>query len=268
MSISINGRLNTLADKYYIKYGSPEQKKIDASVTVLKSKLKGYFLDDIQSIVEFGSYKRDTILPRTYDPESDVDLLIVFKHNNIKVSPGTYRNYLIRFADAKYNRSEVYKDKPTVVLELDHIKYDLVPCYEETSFFSTTSMYIPRDDSSWMMTDPHGFNRKLTEKNKANHNEIKPLIRLFKAWNAKVGYPISSYSLEQQIVDMGFWFQTTLEDYFFAAVDSLRANQGGYTYLPHPKIQSLKDNAKRVKEYQRQNNLDGTLLWLGHILPM
>ena len=54
MASSINYKLTQLANEYYISFGSPEQRKIDASVATLKARLKLHFGNDIMSIVEFG----------------------------------------------------------------------------------------------------------------------------------------------------------------------------------------------------------------------
>lgn len=270
MAVSINGKLEQLANDYYISYGTSEQKKIDASVAALKSKLKIHFDNDLLNTVEFGSYKRDTILPRKYDEHSDIDLMIFFNHASIKVSPGTYRNYLVDFADKRYSRSDVKKSIPTVVLELDHIKYDLVPAYEEKYSWSTTkTIYIPQDDRSWMTTDPHGFNAELTRVNISNGSNIKKIIRLLKAWNAKVGYPIESFKLEQDIARIIYWMwgDKTLQNYFFKAIENLSSSMNGNSFYNNQKILSLKDNANRVKMCLEGDNLLGANAWLAHILP-
>ena len=270
MALSINSKLLLLANEYYISYGSAEQKKIDSSVKTLKSRLNFHFGSSLLKIVEFGSYKRDTILPRKYDEHSDVDLMIFFNHANLRVTPGTYRSYLINFAEKRYSRSDVKKSIPTVVLELDHIKYDLVPAYEE-SFIWTSSkiIYIPQNDSSWVNTDPNGFSTELAHVNMQNGSNIKKVIRLLKAWNAKVGYPIESYKLEQQISRIGYWLWSdkTIESYFFQAIASLPTTVNGNSYYPNPKIISLKENAKRVKASLEANNHTGAIGWLNHILP-
>jgi hypothetical protein len=269
MAISLNGKLGQLATQYYISYGSTEQKKIDASVATLKTRLRLHFGNNILSLVEFGSYKRDTILPRQYDELSDVDLMIFFNHSSLQVSPGTYRNYLMKFAEERYSRSDVKKSSPTVVLELDHIKYDLVPAYEDTYMWSSSkTIYIPQTDSSWMTTDPHGFNAELTRVNTANGSNIKKVIRLLKAWNAKVDFPIASYTLEQELARMSYWGCATLEDYFFRAIENLNAYRNGNIFNQHPKIVSLKENAKRVKAYLQADNLTAATTWLAHILPL
>lgn len=271
MAVSINGKLIQLANEYYISYGTPEQQKIDGSVITLKSRLRAHFNNDILNIIEFGSYKRDTILPRKYDDYSDVDLMIVFNHMDLNVTPGTYRNYLINFADKKYSRSDVKKSSPTVVLELDHIKYDLVPAYIQVNTWSTTkTIYIPENDTSWMTTDPHGFNERLTRANTANYSNIKKVIRLLKAWNAKVGYPLESYKLEQFVALLTYWswHGTSLESYFFQAIEGMPANNYGSLFYSNQRILSLKENAKKVKACLQADNLEGANAWLAHILPM
>jgi predicted nucleotidyltransferase len=270
MAASINYKLDQLSREYYISYGSTEQKKIDASVVTLKTRLRSYFGNNITNVVEFGSYKRDTILPRKFDEHSDVDLMVVFNRANLKLAPGTYRTHLIAFAEKWYSRSEVYRSNPTVVLDLDHIKYDLVPSYEETNYWSTNkTTYIPQNDSSWMTTDPHGFNIELTRVNTANHSNIKKVIRLLKAWNAKVGYPIESFSLEKEIAGMQFWFlDTSLEAYFFDVIQKLNQYRNGNVFTPNQKIMSLKENANRIKAYLKADNIANATAWLAHILPI
>ncbi|MFL5741237.1 MAG: SMODS domain-containing nucleotidyltransferase [Flavisolibacter sp.] len=269
MASSINGTLLRLADKYYISYGSPEQKKIDASVGNIKKNLKIYFGNDLIKIIEFGSYKRDTILPREFDSHSDVDLMLVFNHANMLVNPGTYRTRLIRFANDKYERSEVFKDAPTVVLQLGHIKYDLVPAYEEASWLLgfNSRIFIPQSDSQWRQTDPVGFNQQLVKANTRSNSNIKKVVRLLKAWNAKSGYPLSSFDLEQKIANVFCMYCTTLQDWFFEAIRQLPLSYFGNS-TANSKIEALKANADRVKVALNQNNETVALNWLSHMLPM
>lgn len=115
-----------------------------------------------------------------------------------------------------------------------------------------------------MSTDPHGFNETLTDKNGRNKNLIKPLIRLIKAWNAKANYPIESYSLEREIVNITY-FCNTLEDYFFSFIDNMSRYRN--TDTASTKVTSLKDNANRVRQALRANNITQAKTWLYHILP-
>ena len=269
MAASLNTKLTQLANEYYISHGSPEAVKIDSSVSTLIQKIKGFFTLDVPDIIEFGSYKRDTLLPRKYDNESDVDLMVVFNHASLGSRPGYYRDRLVQFADKYYSRSDVRKTIPTVTLELNHIKYDLVPTYIQTQVWNLNkTYYIPETDDKWMITDPHGFNTILTNANKSSNYNLKRIIRLLKAWNAKVGYPISSYALEQELTNITYWFKNTTEEYFFAAIEGLALYRNGNFYSPNAKVSSLKDNANRVKQYLQAYNYNSAYSWLSHILPM
>lgn len=266
MSISLNYYLTELAKTYFIKYDSVERTKITNSLDNLKKQLKYKFGADIKQIIEFGSFKRDTILPRKIDELSDIDLMIVFDHGNINVNPSTYRKYLHDFATTNYASSISYKDRPSVVLELSLIKYDLVPAYQQSSWFSTIpTTYIPRNDTEWMETDPNGFSQRLIDKNTANNSIVKPIIRLMKAWNSKANYPIESFAFEKEIVDVWF-YNDTVESGFFRVIDNLSTYRNSYTTIT--KINSLKSNAAKVKEALQNNQEQGAKSWLSHILPI
>lgn len=260
---SINTHIKERADNLFIKYGSDERSKIETSLSSLKSKLKLQFGSDIKSIEEFGSYKRGTILPREYDDYSDIDLLIIFDHASLSVTPNTYRNYLKTFAEKHYSRSAVYKDSPTVVLELNHIKYDLVPCYLDKGTFYNT-YYIPNNSNSWMSSDIHGFNSKLTEANTLYNSIVKPIIRLMKAWNAKVGFPYNSYQLEQEVAFMNYSGDNYETGLFWAGNHLVTS---GKTYNTISKIESLQTNIQRVKEALAKEDVYLAKAWLNHILP-
>lgn len=198
--LTIEKELLQYAQMFYISKNSSEKPKIDASLGNIKDKLEQEFGDRILAVEVFGSFKRKTILPREYDSRSDIDLLVVFDHENIDYNPSTYRKHLHEFAENHYPNSISYKSQPAVVIELNHINYDLVPGYtEEEGFFDITDeVYIPLSDTEWQHTDIHGFSEKLEEKNEEHDYIVKRIIRLLKAWNAKVGHPIHRTNLSRK----------------------------------------------------------------------
>lgn len=264
---SIEKTLKELANDYYISKYSSEKEKITASLNNIKYKLKQEFGDDIIAIVEFGSYVRKTNLPRAYDEKSDIDLMIVFNHDRLQWNPSTYRKHLLKFTDAYFPNSISYKSSPTVVLELNHIKYDLVPAFQRDEGWFTTSMvmYIPETDTDWMETDPHGFSEELDEVNANYDYNVKRIIRLLKTWNAKVGYPFESYSLEQAIADMNF-SGDDIEDGFFYAIEKLSIDSGSES--AERKLDALQSNAKKVIDALEDDDIRTAMRWLGHILPL
>ena len=191
--MSVNTYLSDLASS--LALSSTEKSSISTSVTTIKTRIDSYFADVTEKKL-FGSYVRETILPRKADSNSDVDLMVVFSNPN-GYQPQSFLNRLKGFAEHYYNRSEIYQSSPTIVLELNHIKFELVPAYVSYGMY-----YIPKDSANWQYTNPDGFHSDLQECNKNNGYKIKPVIRLIKHWNIEKNYrDMASFALEQKIAE-------------------------------------------------------------------
>lgn len=216
--MSVNSYLQNLGSTLVLS--SDEKSSITTSINTIKDRLTSYFGDDVIDKIVFGSYTRETILPRKSDENSDIDLMVVFKNpNNYK--PQSFLNRLKRFAEYRYSSSEIYQSSPTIVLELKKIKFELVPAYE---FYGMH--YIPKNSSEWMYTNPNNFNDKLVECNKNNSYKIKPVVRLIKHWNIQNNSRVlSSYELEDKIAnEMTYAYMscTSYTDYLKRALSELR----------------------------------------------
>ncbi|PKM76184.1 MAG: nucleotidyltransferase [Firmicutes bacterium HGW-Firmicutes-15] len=232
---------------------SNEKSSITTSVSTIKSRIDSYFGSDVKDHFQFGSYTRDTILPRKYDERSDVDYIVIFK-NPDNYKPQTLLNWLKQFAEKYYSSSEIYQSHPTMVLELSHIKFELVPAIKDG--WGTISIPSPSSTySDWMTTDPNGFNTSLTNANTNNSYKIKPLIRLMKYWNVKkVSRGYSSFLLEKWVVDNSYYSCSNLKDYFFKCIDDISYNYDSPQYL-----KTAIDNAKTVVKNIRQYEKDGQI---------
>src|SRR5574337_1188866 len=105
---------------------STEQSSITTSISTLQTRIGLHFASGvIKQHFRFGSSTRGTILPRAMDEHSDIDYMIVFSENN--ATPQTFLNRLKAFVEKYYASSEIRQSSPTIVLELNHIKFDLVP---------------------------------------------------------------------------------------------------------------------------------------------
>lgn len=262
MAVSINNYLMTLSYSYYISHTSDENTKIRTSVDNISSKLKYNFGSKILSISTFGSYERDTILPRKYDSKTDVDILIVFDHTNLGMAVSTYREWLLKFANDNYVRSITYKNFPTVVVELSHIAFDLVPAKREGY---PSQLYIPDSVYGWQTTNPVEFNKLVSDANGSYNNIVKPIIRLLKAWNAKAGYPFTTYNLEMQIAKMNFVGDDYQKGFFWAITyldDSALSVEG------KAKLSTLRSNKDWVIMYLNADNLEKAKETLHRMIPM
>lgn len=181
-----------------------EKVNIRRSLAILQTRIAEHFRESASNASEvtrhftFGSFTRGTMLPRNMDSLSDVDYLILFANSNLK--PQSCLSRLRRFVEKYYREgSEIKQSHPTLILSLNHIRFELVPAIET----SWNGIQIPTKASlfsDWMPTNPNEFNAVLTEKNQGNEDLIKPLIRITKYWNALNDYPFESYTLEQRIV--------------------------------------------------------------------
>lgn len=218
--MSIKSHLRSLASDLYISPNSEEAESIETSISAIERRLDQYFGDKKQKGIQFGSSTRGTMLPRSADPESDIDYMIVFKDGG-DYKPQTLMDRLRRFAKKYYKRSEIRQSRPTVVLELNHLMFDLVPAYK--NFLGT--LKIPAPNSSfeeWTSTDPEEFKDTLQRRNKQSGWVLKRVVRLIKYWNARRGYIYISYNLENKVVNKTYLFCDDIWDYFSSAMKSLK----------------------------------------------
>ena len=242
-----------------------EKSSITTSLNTIKSRIDTHFGSNVTDHFQFGSYSRETILPRKYDERSDVDYMVIFK-NPDNYKPQTLLNWLKQFAEKYYSRSEIYQSHPTMVLELSHIKFELVPAKKET----WGTIYIPSPASSysdWMVTDPTGFNTSLTHANVNNSYRIKPLIHLMKYWNVKKasrGY--ASFGLEKWVVEKSFYGCNNLKEYFFKCFDDLYYNHTDPQYLKDA-IDHAKAVVKNVRYYENNGYTTSAETEIKKIIP-
>lgn len=250
-----------------------EKASVDRSLTALRSKLRAHFGDGrsatkmVKAHFAFGSYTRGTILPRSMDPQSDVDYMIVFEDADAK--PQTCLDRVRRFVEDRYPRAEIAQSHPTIVLALNHIRFELVPAIE--TFWS--GIQIPGKGSfldEWITTTPNEFNAKLTAKNQSNENLIKPLVRALKYWNALNDYPFESFKLEQMVVDhlsiQAALFGADIWERFAWFVDDLSASWSDPAYKKAA-IERAKDAVAEVRRLADRGEEAGAEAKLKRLLP-
>ena len=251
--MTVNSYLTNLANTAIIR--DQERESIRLSIETLQSRLAQYFNSDITKQFIFGSYSRGTILPRSMDEKSDVDYMVVFADNSSR--PQTYLNRLRRFVEQHYSQSEIFQSNPTIVLSLCHIRFELLPAVNGL----LSGLQIPAkasDYEDWISTDPTGFKQELVNANQNYGNQIKPLVRVVKYWNARSGYPFESYSLEQNIVQHGFRFLSLLcgrqlKDYFYDYIEGMDAGLSAPKWKQEA-VSRARQLAKKAKSQECQGD--------------
>lgn len=243
-----------------------EKASISTSISTIKTRLSAYFPGEIAEYFVFGSYDRGTILPRGYDVNSDVDFMIVF--NDGGYQPQTYLDKLRRFADYYYASSDIAQSHPTIKIEMNHIRFELVP-----SLLTYGNYQIPSKNSgyaSWMITEPRTFKTNFQECNKRHNWYIGPTVRLMKYWNTTHGRVFDSYELEKMIVEyyagrypkegLNYW------TYFREFVGNLQVSWS-YNETKRNRITALKNSVDQINTYMNGGRLVDAENAIGRLLP-
>ncbi|SDA23407.1 hypothetical protein SAMN05216315_12056 [Nitrosospira sp. Nsp18] len=220
-----------------------EEISINRSIDTIKNRLDSYFGPELSAHFRFGSSTRGTILPRSMDRQSDIDYMVVF--NKGGYAPQTYLDRIKKFADFYYSSSEIKQSSPSIVLQLDHIRFDLVPALSNWPF----GYRIPNGASAWRDTNPNDFNETLIAKNNVESFLIKPTIRLAKFWNMQRGAIFDSFLLEKHIVGIWFFLCNNQKDYLFKAIDSLDSYHNAQG--KREEIERAKYIVAKVRQYER-----------------
>lgn len=257
---TINYRLTNFAQQeLVISHNEAERESIKASLGQLEKILKDRLGNNVKEFIRFGSFTRNTILPRKYDQNSDVDLMVVFNTNETRRTPGTYRKNLLDVVSAAYPNSISKKDFPVIKLELTKIMFDIVPAYSEEYWNKT--YYIPSSNDTWRETSPNDINKDLSDKNQSyGNNIVRNVIRLCKHWNAGVGYAFDSYGMEKWILERFFYSGDNLYDKFLSILADMAGDRPGVKqalqYINHYKGNSW-TQPNEQKEFE----------WLQRLLP-
>jgi hypothetical protein len=238
--MSVTGYLQQRASDAVLS--EAEKASISTSISTLRARLAASFGDKISQQFQFGSSTRGTILPRKMDDHSDIDYMIVFAEGGY--TPQTYLDRLRRFVEAGYSSSDIKQSTPTIVLELNHIKFDLVPALTDWPSYK-----IPNGGATWQGTNPNDFNSSLETANKNSNYMAKPAIRLAKFWNASVGYVFDSFALEKWIIQQYYQSASNQRDYLFSIFDNMSVHSHGEQWRKD-KVQRAKDIISMVRAYE------------------
>lgn len=265
--MSVNTYLSSLSSNLVLS--GLEQSSIKTSIATLSTRLNAYFGNNITSQFQFGSSTRGTILPRRVDQHSDIDYMVIFSISGGQKKPQTYLDQLKRFTESKYSTSERYQSHPTIVLSLNHIKFELVPAIQSSPFYHQDYL-IPSpasDGREWLTTNPNQISLLLKNKNTSHQHQIKPLVRLVKYWNAKNGYLFSSFLLETHIINQLFWNCSSLRDYFYQFWGEFRYAAYGTPQYARDKVDRAKKIIAAAKAYEEAGMTFDAESYVQKILP-
>ena len=261
--MSLDGYLAEVAEQLTIS--DEERSRIDRSVETIQSKLNLFFESSIKGQYVFGSYERDTLLPRSIDEWSDVDLLIEFKKSGYKAQ--WYIEQLRKFCEKYYPKSALGRANPTFALELAHLRFELVPAL--SNWFNKLKIPAPRsDDGDWIPTTPESISTALDEADNRHYGQIRPLVRIIKYWNILNNRPFQSYKLEQSIIETEYrghiyeWLKGRLDlfQYFHFFVSNIQDCSCFHNSEPQKQaIKKLEEALNKIDSHLSSQKKVGTM---------
>lgn len=216
--LTVADHLSAVAQKAVVS--NIDKGVINTSVNILTTRLSAEFDKYVVAKTGlFGSFTRDTMLPSSMNPRSDVDIMVVFLERGQK--PQIFIEKLKKFAELHYPKSAIVCGPSTISLELRHMRFELIPVID-----SLSGLQIPTKGpvSSWQSSNPGEFDKSLKDKDKANQGLILPVIRLAKYWNALNQYPFDAFDIEKRIIAHSFALSSkNIKAYFFDFMRGLNA---------------------------------------------
>lgn len=179
-----------------------QREKIITSHTTLRAAVDKF--PYVQSTFLTGSYKKNTMIRPPYD----VDMFVVLTVDQESLNPQTVLEKLKKNIAAIpiYANSTIRQDRPCVVVDLSHCKFELTPVVK--SNFLSTRYKIPQKlplgfGLNWMeVEDPNVFGTRLAQRNEALGRKLIPLIKMMKKMKAQNGInDIKSFEMEQKALN-------------------------------------------------------------------
>lgn len=232
-----------------LELNKESKKSVETSISILERHLENWSkFDTVVEHKAFGSFVRETNLPKCIDSTADVDYMIVF--NTTDKKPQTYLNYVKEFVDLKYPKSKRYQDHPTIALDLNNIKFEIMPAIQLWGK-AFPGYNIPAPASvvlEWTNTYPQKLQEDLNEADERNGGMLRPVIRLIKYWNVLNEKILTPFRIEEYVISHVFWGCNDLADYYLEAT----------RYLIQAEVLS---DYKRQKLYGFTTKIEQAIKW-------
>src|SRR5262249_3398134 len=142
----------------------------------------------------------------------------IFKVKEVQAQ--TYLNQLREFANKYYKKSDIYRDFPTIAIDMQHMKFELVPAYLDSDW---RKIPAPREKAfKWITTNPEAFKRKLQERSIKTKGVTAQAIKIIKYLNYLNAKPFDSYEIEQFVLAREFT-GSDIRAYYFDLMSGLLA---------------------------------------------
>lgn len=184
-----------------------------------------------------GSYKKNTLI----NPANDIDVFVILKgYTQYDVKPNTILDKLKKDLNIAYLKTLVKQDKPCVVLEFQHVTFELTPAIENY-WGGHSEFYIPEmsKNNTWQKVEnPRVLENSLSQKNQNLNQKLIPLIKMMKKCkvNNKINTP--SFEMEKMAINSLHYFNGFRD----GVQQLLRIYEWTHKTYSHHDIEKMSDN--------------------------
>lgn len=158
-------------------------------------------LDYISHTFLTGSYKKKTLI----NPANDIDVFVVLNgYSKYDITPNAILNKLKKDLKIRYPNTTIKQDKPCIVIEFNHVVFELTPAIEIESWNEHNSFYIPEmsKNNTWQKVEnPRILENSLSQKNQNLSQKLNPLIKMMKKCKVKNNLKTPSFEMEKMAID-------------------------------------------------------------------
>lgn len=190
-----------------------------------------------------GSYGRETIIR----PRRDVDMMVAL---DVATYWDRYQGDSARFLywlrdalNAEYSNTQVSTKQVAVRMLLgSDLQVDLVPTFARTG----GGFLMPDGHSGWQATNPPYHDDLMASANVRTNSQLKPLVRLMKAWNHVNGKHLRSFHLEMVVAKVWENANGSLGTTAHAVTETLRC---GGSWIRNPMMDPWAGSGARLDDY-------------------
>jgi len=189
-------------------------------------------LDYVSHTFLTGSYKKKTLI----NPANDIDVFVVLKgysqssYDTNYITPNAILNKLKKDLQRTYPNTSIKQDKPCIVIEFNHVTFELTPAIEIESWSQHNNFYIPQmsKNNTWQSVEnPRILEEKLTEVNKRLNQKLNPLIKMMKKCKVNNNIKTPSFEMEQMAINSLYY---NIDNYRDGVQKLLRVYEWKYNY--------------------------------------
>ena len=158
-------------------------------------------LDYVSYTFLTGSYKKKTLI----NPANDIDVFVILNgYSKYDITPNAILNKLKIDLQKTYPNTKIKQDKPCIVIEFNHITFELTPAIEIKDYWGGDSeFYIPEmsKNNRWQKVEnPRILEKALTNANQNLSNKLNPLIKMMKKCKVQNNLKTPSFEMEKMAI--------------------------------------------------------------------